>query len=128
MADITVTVYHDRALQLANAMELCHDDMSGYSTAVGLLAVHSAISYNDAIQIKLTGKRTKSQDHSRAIRVTAAACQNARIESRGVRHLEKLLGAKTDVSYGDERVDNRRVEFLYQSARAFRAWAEGILG
>jgi hypothetical protein len=109
-------------------MELCHDDMTGYSAAVGLLAVHSAISYNDAVQIKLTGRRTKSQDHSRAIRATEAACQKARIGLRGVKHLEKLLSAKTDVSYGDERVDNRRVEFLYQSSRAFRAWAEGILG
>ena len=128
MAEISLGVYHGRALQLANAMELCHDDMTGYSAAVGLLAVHSAISYNDAVQIKLTGRRTKSEYHSRAIRATEAACQNARIGLRGVKHLEKLLSAKTDVSYGDERVDNRRVEFLYQSARAFRAWAEGILG
>jgi hypothetical protein len=128
MDEIRVHVYHGRASQLANAMELCHDDMRGYSAAVGLLAVHSAISYNDAVQIKLTGRRTKSQDHSRAIRATEAACHSARIETRGIGHLEKLLSAKTDVSYGDERVDNRRVEFLYQAARAFRAWAEGILG
>jgi LmbE family N-acetylglucosaminyl deacetylase len=109
-------------------MELCHDDMAGYSAAVGVLAVHSAISYSDAVQIKLSGKRTKPQDHQRAVRATKAACQSARIESRGVAYLEKLLSAKTDVSYGDARVDNRRIEFLYQAARAFRAWAESILG
>jgi len=119
MAEISVGVYHGHALQLADAIELCDDDMRGYSATV---------SYNDAIQIKLTGRRTTSQDHGRAVRATETACRNARIESRGIKHLGKLLSAKTDVSYGDVRVDNRRVEFLYQSARAFRAWAEGILG
>lgn len=109
-------------------MELCHDEMMGYSAAVGLLAVHTTISYNDAVQVTLTGKRTKSTDHRRTLRATEAACRTAKIESRGIAHLEKLLSAKTDVSYGDARVDNRRIEFLYQAAGAFRAWAESILG
>ena len=63
MGEISVGVYHGRALQLADAMELCHDDVRGYSATVSLFAVHCAISYNDAIQIKLTGRRTKSRDH-----------------------------------------------------------------
>lgn len=128
MDGVALAVHHGRAEQLANAMELCHDDMAGYSAAVGVLAVHCAISYNDAVQIKLTGKRTKSQDHRRAVRGTEAACRSASVESRGIGHLERLLSAKTDISYGDARVDKRRIEYLYQAARAFRAWAESILG
>ncbi len=98
MGDINLSIHRGRAEQLANAMELCHDDMPHYSAAVGLLAVHSAISYNDAIQIKLTGKRAKSQDHQRAATATEAACRRARMDTPGVRHLKNLLRVKTHVS------------------------------
>jgi len=128
MGEISVRVYHDRASQLSNAMELCHDDMRAYSAAVGLLAVHSAISYNDAVLISLTGKKSHARDHKQAAAVTIKACRTAKIQPVGLRHLDTLIGAKADVSCGNERVDNQRVEFLYQSARRFRAWAESILG
>ncbi len=127
MADITVTVYHDRALQLANAMELCHDDMAAYRSAVALLAVHSAISYNDAILLKLTGQRSRSEDHGRAVVEIKKACKRRNIQADGVRHLDKLVGVKTDIAYGDVEVDIQKIEFLYVAASRFQAWAERLL-
>ncbi len=93
-------VYHRRALQLMNAMQLCRDDLKTYASAAALLAVHSAISYNDALLLKLKGQRHKSEDHKRAVIVIENACRQARLEGRGIKHLAHLLSAKTDVSYG----------------------------
>jgi hypothetical protein len=127
MGEISVGVYHSRALQLANAMELCHDGMSAYASAVALLAVHSAISYNDAVLIKLTGQRSRSQDHGRAVVEIRKACKNRNIRTDGIRHLDKLVGAKTDVAYGDAEADSQKIEFLYVAAERFQVWAERLL-
>jgi hypothetical protein len=62
--------YHERALQLVDAMKLCEDDLSSYAAAVAFLAVHSAISYNDAVLAKLKGRLWKAEDHRQAIAAT----------------------------------------------------------
>jgi hypothetical protein len=127
MDEIRVRVHHDRALQLANAMELCHDGMEAYASAVALLAVHSAVSYDDAVLIKLTGQRSRSQDHKKAVAAITKACKKGKIRTEGIKHLDKLVGAKTYVSYGDKEVDGLTVEVLYVAAERFQAWAERLL-
>jgi hypothetical protein len=128
MDEIRIRIHHDRALQLANAMKLCHDDMAAYGSAVALLAVHSAISYNDAVLIRLTGQRSRSQNHRLAIVAIRKACKKKRnIQTEAIKHLDKLVGAKNDVAYGDEEVDSQKIEFLYVAAERFQAWAERLL-
>ena len=108
-------------------MELCHDGIENYASAVALLAVHSAITFGDVVLITLTGRRSRVQDHRRAITSITAACKKAEVHPDGIRHLSALVGAKTDVSYGDEEVDRQRAEVLYVAARRFQTWAEGVL-
>ena len=127
MDETRVSVYHGRASQLANAMDLCHEDMAAFASAVGLLAVHSAISFSDAVLISLTGNKPRSQDHKQAVAAIAKACRQAKVQTDGIRHLVKLVGAKTDVAYGDKTVEDERIEFLYVSAGRFQAWAERLL-
>jgi hypothetical protein len=127
MAEISIGVYHSRALQLANAMELCHDGMSAYASAVAILAVHSAISYNDAVLLKLTGQRSRGEDHKQAVTAITKVCRKAKIETNGLRHLNKLIAVKTDVSYSDQEVSNEKAEILYETARRFQVWAERLL-
>src|ERR1039458_3296680 len=99
MGETSDRVYYDRGSQLAKAMRLCRYNHPAYPSAAALLAVHRAIAYNDAVQIKLTGDRSRSQDHGQAIAAIRRACGTAKIEPRGVAHLGKLLSMKTDVSY-----------------------------
>lgn len=127
MDEIRIRVHHDRALQLADAMNLCHDGMESYASAVALLAVHSAISFSDAVLIRLTGKRSYSKNHRKAIDAITRACKKAQIEVGGIKHLDKLVSAKTDVSYGDKGVDKQAVNALYVAAGRFQAWAEHVL-
>ena len=128
MSDIGLSVYHTRALQLADAMQLCRDDMDAYGSAAALLAIHSAISYNDAVVLTLLGRRPNTEDHQRAITATEKACAMARVnEKQGVKHLRKLLGAKNDVAYGDRQLEPATIEGLCIAAERFQTWAERLL-
>jgi hypothetical protein len=125
--EIRVRIHHDRGLQLADAMNLCHDGMESYASAVALLAVHSAISFSDAVLIRLTGQRSHGKNHWKAIDAITGACKKAKIQTDGVKHLDKLVRAKTDISYGDKEVDAQTVNVLYVAAGRFQAWAEHVL-
>lgn len=127
MNEIRVSVHHNRALQLANAMQLCRDDIGAYAAAVGLLAIHSAISFGDAVLIRLTGQRSRSKDHRKTLDAINKACTKNNIRPDGVKHLEKLVSAKTEISYGDKQADERTVQVLYIAAGRFQAWAEHVL-
>jgi hypothetical protein len=127
MDEIRIKVYHGRALQLANAMKLCRDDLPSYAWAAALLAIHSAISYCDAVLFKLSGQRSRSPDHEQAVTVVTMACKKRKIQTDGIKHLDKLVSAKTEIAYGDQRVDSHKVEALCSAAERFQTWAERLL-
>lgn len=120
-------VYHHRALQLADAMKLCRDDLASYAAGAAILAVHSAISYNDALLFKLSGKSFRGQDHSQAVTAIKKECARAKIKPEGVTHLNTLVREKTNVSYGENRVEDGRIKALCITAERFQAWAERLL-
>jgi len=127
MIEARSTVYYRRATQLAGAMKLCQDDLSAYASAAVLLAVHSAISYSDAIVVGLGGPRPRGENHREAVIALKRTCSKVGMDHRGITHFERLLSAKTDISYGDKRVDDERVTALCIAAERFEAWAERIL-
>lgn len=127
MIEAYFAVYHRRATQLADAMKLCQDDLSAYASAAVLLAVHSAISYSDAILIGFSSARPRGENHQEAVNALKKACSQAKIDHQGIVHLQKLLSAKTDVSYGEKQIDNERITALCIAAERFQVWAERIL-
>jgi hypothetical protein len=127
MVEVRFSVYYRRATQLADAMKLCQDDLAAYASAAALLAVHSAISYSDAVLIGLGGARPPGENHRKAITALKRACTGAKVDHRGITHLDRLLNAKTDISYGDKQVDDEEVPKLCVHAGQFRVWAERIL-
>ena len=91
--------YVEKADHFFHAMKLLSDDMPAYASSVGLLAIHCSISLNDAIAVGLTGKRSKSGDHSRAALDLERLCKANKVSDRkGVQHLSWLLARKTDVA------------------------------
>jgi hypothetical protein len=127
MVEARFIVYHRRATQLADAMKLCQDDLSAYASAAALLAVHSAISYSDAVLIGLGGARPRGENHQQAVVALKRACSGARLDHHGIAHLQRLLSAKTEISYGEKPVDDERVAALCIAAERFQVWAERIL-
>ena len=127
MPDASLAVFYRRATQLASAMRLCRDDLPAYASAAALLAVHSAISYSDAVLIGLIGKRPRGEDHRQAVVALKRACAAAKIDQQGISHLQALLSVKTGISYGDQLIDNVRIEALCNSAERFQTWADRVL-
>ncbi|MFP5248939.1 MAG: hypothetical protein ACLGP3_03835 [Acidobacteriota bacterium] len=127
MIDARLDVYHRRAMQLADAMRLCQDDLAAYASAAALLAVHSAISFSDAVLIALGGARPRGENHQQAITALKRACTREKVDQHGIKHFQSLISAKTDISYSEKRVDDKRIEALCITAERFQVWAERIL-
>lgn len=127
MIEASLAVYYRRATQLADAMKLCRDDLPAYASAAALLAVHSAITYSDAVLIGLAGTRPRGENHREAVTALRRACNRAKVDQQGISHYQKLVGIKTDISYGEKRVEDERAEALCITAERFRVWAERIL-
>jgi hypothetical protein len=127
MVEARFTVYYLRAKQLADAMKLCQDDLQAFASAAALLAVHSAISYSDAILVGLGRSRPRGENHREAVTALKRACTGAKIDHQGITHFQRLLSAKTDISYGEAQVDNEKIVALCVAAERFQVWAERIL-
>lgn len=108
-------------------MKLCQDDLPAYGSAAALLAVHSAISYSDAVLIGLGEPRPRGENHRQAVTALRRACAEAKVNSRGVSHFERLVQAKTAISYGDQAIDHERIRAFCSTAERFQVWAERIL-
>jgi hypothetical protein len=116
--------YLERADQFLNAMKLLGDDLRSYRTSVGLLAVHSAISLNDAIVAGVTGTRSKYEDHSSAAQELHRICNELQIENtKGVQHFTWLLGKKSHIAYGDQRLTDGLLQLSVDRAEKFSNWA-----
>lgn len=127
MVEASFTVYYRRATQLSDAMKLCRYDLPAYASAAVLLAVHTAISYSDALLIRLGNTRPRGENHREAIPALKRACTRAMIDQQGIGHFQRLLSVKTDVSYGEKQVEDEKVEALCITAERFQVWAERIL-
>jgi hypothetical protein len=105
-------------------MNLLNDDVPNYRTGIGLLAIHSAISLNDAITVGLTGKRKTYQDHTMAARELEKVCSSSGIsDKKGVDHFKWLLGRKNAVAYEHQRFDDKSVSLAVDKAEKFSTWA-----
>jgi hypothetical protein len=127
MIEKRLAVYYRRATQLADAMKLCLDDLPAYAAAAALLAVHSAISYSDALLIGFSGTRPRGENHLEAVIALKRACAKAKVDQNGIKHLQSLVSAKTEISYGEDQIDVERVSKFCVTADRFRVWAERIL-
>ena len=115
---LSVASHQAQAEELLGAMKLLMDDVASYKSAVALLAVHSAIAFNDAVLERLTGAAHKGQDHSTASRKTRSACGKNKIDISGIKHLEYLPSKKGEYSYSGI-VDQETAEYAADKAEKF---------
>jgi cytosine/adenosine deaminase-related metal-dependent hydrolase len=114
--------YRKRANQLFEGMALLSEDMGIYGNGAALLAVHSAISLNDAV-LAAAGKRAKAEDHRVAIQLLEKTCSVERKEAAGIGHLRWLIERKSDIAYGQDRVSEKEMLLTVTKARRFATWA-----
>ncbi len=93
-----------------------------YRSAVGLLAVHSAISFSDFLMVLSTGA-TNAGAHDDASDELRAAMKSRRIECGPISKLDRLLGQKHHFAYSPRSIKPAEVHNAVIHAQSFAAWA-----
>lgn len=99
-----------------------------YWNAAGVLIVHAAIAYTDAVTIRLGGVKSRGEDHMAAadlLRQVAALDEEG---LRAARHLERVIHEKNRVSYEGDIYTRKDIEELWKRLLRYRSWARSLLG
>ncbi len=118
--------FRSMAVQFLKAAGLArqHD----YWNAAGLLIVHAAIAYADAVAIRLAGVKSTSDNHQDAVQLLAEAAAREKDRDRALGHLKRIIEEKSRVSYSGEAFRKSEIDALETHAERFRDWCEAVLG
>jgi hypothetical protein len=112
-------------LASARALEAVAVPGDPYGNAIGVVAVHAAIAYNDALTIAYRGLKSTEGDHRKAADVLQRALGH-RARAEEVDRLRSILTLKDRISYAGQFYTLDEARTLLRSAEAFAAWAEGL--
>jgi hypothetical protein len=126
MQVVLVEHYLQRAADFYYGMLLMRgDDL--YRNSSALLAIHSAVSFSDALRVGLGDEKLPSDDHAKAVdsllRMLPARQAS---DQAGLNHLRYLVSNKSRVAYGSDRLSAREFEILVTKAERFASWANGL--
>lgn len=98
-----------------------------YWTAAGLLIVHSAIAFADALCIKLSGQKSVGENHEETISLLETVAAGDEEKSKALGQLRRLIEEKTKVSYLGELYSPAAAKEMWKRLEGFREWAVRIL-
>lgn len=96
-----------------------------YWNAAGVLMVHAAIAYTDALTIQFGGVRSKGEDHMAAADLLRQVARLDEPDLLQVRHFERIINEKNRVSYEGEIFHRKDIEPLWKHLSRYREWACG---
>ena len=116
-------VYHTRAIQLYETMQ--HTVTTRRWSALGVNAVHCAISLNDALTVFNLGQRSAGEDHHQAAELLfRLSLEGAATQAK---NFGRIIAKKTAVEYEERDFrENEALELVKQVERFF-AWGTGKL-
>jgi len=94
-----------------------------YWNAAGVLIIHAAIAYSDAITIKVGGVKSRGDDHMAVVdllRETVALNDDG---LKAVNHLARMIEEKNLVSYSGEIYVKADVDKLWKQLERYKKWA-----
>jgi hypothetical protein len=98
-----------------------------YWTAAGVLIVHSAIAFVDALCVKQSGQRSSGENHEDAIALLEEVVAGGDEKERAVNQIRRIVEEKTKVSYLGDLYTSKQAEELWKRLERFRDWAVGVL-
>ena len=126
MGVVEVKRYLDRAEDFLSGMKLLRLDPI-YRNSSALLAIHSAISYTDALRTGLGDENVASEDHQTASNSLRLLLKDKAFGGdKGLRHLESLLSRKSLVAYSSRRMDANDLEEIFLQAERYATWANSM--
>jgi len=108
--------------------EAAKDSMKlDYWTAAGVLIVHSAIAYTDALCIKLSGVKSVGENHEDSVTLVESVVAESEGKSKAINQLRRIIEEKTKVSYLGELYSASQTKGMWKRLERFRKWAKEIL-
>ncbi|MFH2202240.1 MAG: hypothetical protein ABIJ96_03920 [Elusimicrobiota bacterium] len=98
-----------------------------YWNAAGVLIVHAAIAYTDAITIRRGGVKSKGEDHAAAADLLRGIIPVDEAAQKALRQLERMIHEKNRVSYEGHVYTRKDIGNLWKSLERYRAWARSVL-
>ena len=98
-----------------------------YFTASGVLIVHSAIAFADALCIKLSGVKSTGENHEDTVTLVESAVADSSEKSKAINQLRRIIEEKTKVSYLGELYSSAQSKDMLKRLERFREWALIIL-
>jgi hypothetical protein len=98
-----------------------------YWNAAGVLIVHAAIAYADAIAIRIGGVKSQGEDHQNATALLEEFVAASEQKKRALNHLRTIIDHKTSVSYSGNIYGKSDVDRLWKHVERFRAWSLEVL-
>jgi len=97
--------------------------------AAGLLAVHAAISANDAVTGQYGQKRSAGEEHQKAAdllrEVTPTGTREWHLQAN---RLNRIIGKKNLVAYEGRLISSKEATWLVEQAERFVNWARAVVG
>ena len=99
----------------------------GYYNAAGVLIIHSAIAFADAITIKFSSQKMKGDSHYDVIALLNNVLPPEKKSKRALSHFNKLIDHKNLISYSGDIYSKSDIEKLMKHFGRFSEWAITIL-
>lgn len=97
-----------------------------YWNASGVLIVHAAIAYSDAICIKYGGVKNQSNDHYQIIALMNEIVADSSEKKSALKQLERIIEHKNAVSYSGDIYTKGDIELLWKYIVRFKNPAEKL--
>lgn len=94
-----------------------------YWNAAGVLIIHAAIAYGDAITIKVAGMKSRGEDHRDLVNLMEEVVALDAQGKAAVNQLRRLIDEKNLVSYSGEVYTRADIARLGKLVERFRSWA-----
>lgn len=98
-----------------------------YWNAAGVLIIHSAIAYSDAISIKFGAVKCQGDDHNQTVTLLKELLVDSAENKKSLLQLEKIIAHKNSVSYSGDVYDSKDIDQLWKYLERFKHWAETLL-
>lgn len=99
-----------------------------YWNAAGVLIIHAAIAYTDAVTIKVGGVKSQGDDHMAAVDLVREVVVLDKSGQTAVNHLWRMIQEKNIVSYQGEVYTRQDVDKLWKHLERYKPWALSVLG
>ena len=117
--------YRAVADNFINGAELAKD--YEYWNAAGVLIVHAAIAYADAVSIKFGGVKSQSENHYEAVQLLNELVADSEKKKSAINQLQRIIDHKTSVSYRGELYSRKDIELLWKHCVRFKEWTDLLL-